>query len=164
MSHVSGKPTYTPLAVILILIVLVVVLIQYVDGSFSVLDSMRYFMGLFFATFGTFKLIDLKGFVDMYAQYDVVTKRVRLWGWLYPFFELALGAAYLWNVDPIPTNIATVILMTIGTIGVVKSLRHKQKIRCACLGAVIKLPMSTVTVIEDVGMGVMAIVMLTQLV
>jgi hypothetical protein len=38
---------------------------------------------------------------------------------------------------------------------------NKQTIRCACLGSVFNLPMSTVTIVEDVGMVLMAAWMLT---
>jgi hypothetical protein len=37
---------------------------------------------------------------------------------------------------------------------------NKQKIRCACLGAVFNLPMSTITIIEDLLMVAMAAWML----
>jgi hypothetical protein len=162
-THITKATSYKPLFVILGIIIFIVALIQLFQGSFDLMDSMRYFMGLFFLAFGSFKLMDLKGFVDMFAEYDVVTKHVRAWGFLYPFFELALGFAYLVNADPISTNLVTIALMTVSSIGVAKALSSKQKIRCACLGSVVKLPMTTVTLIEDLGMGLMAVVMLLML-
>ena len=39
--------------------------------------------------------------------------------------------------------------MSISIIGVIRSVTNKRKIKCACLGAVFDLPMSTVTIIED---------------
>ena len=39
--------------------------------------------------------------------------------------------------------------MSIGTVGVVRTLLARRKIRCACLGAVFNLPMSYVTLAED---------------
>jgi len=56
--------------------------------------------------------------------------------------------------------LATLVVLSIGTIGVVQSNLSKQQIKCACLGDVFKLPMSTVTVIENVSMLLMAGVML----
>jgi hypothetical protein len=38
---------------------------------------------------------------------------------------------------------------------------NKRKIRCACLGAVFNLPMSTITIIED---GLMILMSLTMLI
>ena len=39
--------------------------------------------------------------------------------------------------------------MAISIIGVLQSVLNKRAIKCACLGAVFNLPMSTVTIIED---------------
>jgi hypothetical protein len=41
-------------------------------------------------------------------------------------------------------------------IGVIKAVTSKQTIRCACLGTIFNLPMSTVTIIEDALMLAMA--------
>jgi diacylglycerol kinase len=46
--------------------------------------------------------------------------------------------------------------MGFSAIGVIQAVMNKRKIRCACLGAVFQLPMSTVTIVEDVGMVLMA--------
>lgn len=43
---------------------------------------------------------------------------------------------------------------------IVKSRISKQKIQCACLGTIIKVPIDTVTLIEDFGMMVMDIFLL----
>jgi hypothetical protein len=52
--------------------------------------------------------------------------------------------------------------MGVSTIGVIESLRAKRKFQCACLGTVFNLPMSTITLIEDllmVGMAGVALLM-----
>ena len=46
---------------------------------------------------------------------------------------------------------------------VTQALLQKRKIRCACLGTILKLPMSGITLLEDLLMGVMALVMLVIL-
>ena len=48
--------------------------------------------------------------------------------------------------------------MSISIAGVLQSVFNKRKIKCACLGAVFNLPMSTVTIIEDAVMIVMSAV------
>jgi hypothetical protein len=58
------------------------------------------------------------------------------------------------------TNWATIVVMGFSSIGVIQSVVSKKKIQCACLGAVFNLPMSTVTIIEDLLMVAMAIFML----
>lgn len=121
---------------------------------------MNSFMAGFFLCFSYFKLINIKGFADSYNMYDIVAKRIKAWGFIYPFVELGLGIAYATNFSPLYTNIVTVAVMGISSIGVIESVANKKKIQCACLGAVFNLPMSTITIIEDLLMVVMAGVML----
>ena len=93
-------------------------------------------------------------------MYDVVAGKWKFWGFIYPFIELVLGLLYLINLFPFETNLATAIILGVSSVGVIKSNLDKKKIKCACLGDVFNLPMSTVTIIEDLTMVVMAITML----
>ena len=63
-------------------------------------------------------------------------------------------------MQPFAVNIATLVVMGVSTLGVVRSLVKKQKIRCACLGTVFNLPMSVVTLVEDLLMVGMSTAML----
>ena len=83
-----------------------------------------------------------------------------LLNFLIPFIELSLGILYLLNQLPVFTNLATIIVMGISSIGVIQSIMNKRKIQCACLGTVFNLPMSTITLVEDLLMVVMADAML----
>lgn len=121
---------------------------------------MMNFMAGFFLLFSSFKLLDLRGFADAYAGYDLVAERWYGWGYVYPFVELALGLAYLFRLWPDLTNWVTLIVMGVSILGVIRALMRRQKIRCACLGTVLNLPMSTVTLIEDGLMIAMAASML----
>jgi hypothetical protein len=121
---------------------------------------MRHFMAGFFLVFSFFKLLNVTAFADAYMTYDVVAKRARWYGLAYPFIELLLGLAYFVNFQPMVTNVVTLVVMGVGTIGVVESLLNKRKIRCACLGTVFNLPMSVVTLVEDTLMVAMALAML----
>jgi len=152
--------TYKPLILIVAFITGVTLLAQYPFTEFSAMLWMRHFMAGFFIVFAFFKLLNLSGFANSYAMYDVVAKRIKTWGYIYPFIELALGLAYLINFNPLITNLATLLILGIGTIGVVKSNLSKKQIKCACLGDVFNLPMSTVTIIENVSMLLMAAAML----
>ena len=95
-------------------------------------------------------------------MYDIVAKKLFFWGFAYPFIELGLGIAYAINFNPLTTSIVTLVVMLISIIGVLQSVLNKQKIQCACLGAVFNLPMSTVTIIEDALMIAMSAIMLLQ--
>lgn len=148
--------TYYPLILILFFLLGTVALVELSAGSFQWGRAMSNFMGGFFLVFSFFKLLDTRGFADSYQMYDVVAKRFRTYGYLYPFIELVLGIAYLTNFQPVLTNTVTLVVMSVSAVGVINSLLNKRKIRCACLGTVFNLPMSTVTLVEDSMMAGMA--------
>ena len=56
------------------------------------------------------------------------------------------------------------IVISVSITGVLQSVLNKRKIRCACLGTVFNLPMSTVTIIEDALMIAMNGAMLFSLI
>jgi len=154
---------YKPIVLIFFYISLVTVLIQFTNHHFNFMQAMQHFMAGFFLVFSFFKLLNLKGFAESYMMYDVLAKKIPVWGYLYAFIELGLGIAYLFNFNPVFTNAATFIVMSISIIGVLQSVLNKKKIQCACLGAVFNLPMSTVTIIEDGLMIIMSLLMLLTL-
>ncbi len=156
----SWFDTYKPIILIFGYITLITVLIQLGNNTVDFMAWMRHFMAGFFLIFSFFKLLDLKGFAESYAMYDVVAKRIPAWGYIYPFVELALGLAFCTNFQPLLTNVATLIIMSVSIIGVLQSVLNKKTIQCACLGAVFNLPMSTVTIIEDALMIAMSSAML----
>ncbi|MFC4635976.1 heavy-metal-associated domain-containing protein [Dokdonia ponticola] len=123
-------------------------------------EAMLDFMGLFYIVFSFFKFLDLKGFVMSFRMYDPLAKRVGIYGWIYPFIELALGIFFLVRIEIPVALVATLIILGITTIGVTRSLLNKQEIQCACLGTALKLPMTEATFIENAIMIVMAITML----
>jgi copper chaperone CopZ len=126
-------------------------------------EFIRYFMAGFFLVFGFFKLLDLNAFANAYQGYDLLAARWRAWGLIYPFIEVALGFAYLANIQPVVTHWLVIVVMGFSSTGVIRAVLSKSKIQCACLGTVFKLPMSTVTIVEDVGMVLMAVCMLVVL-
>lgn len=159
----SGLNAYRPLLLITAYVLGGSLLVQVGMGglgSMTAEQTMRYFMAGFFLVFSFFKLLDINAFADAYARYDLLAKRWRGWGLVYPFVELALGAAYLAHVNPLLTHWATIVVMGFSSLGVIQAVTRKTHLQCACLGTVFKLPMSTVTIVEDVGMVLMAAVML----
>jgi cation transport ATPase len=152
--------TYKPLLLIFAFITGVSAITSYHENSFHLMTFMRAFMAGFFLVFSFFKLLNIKDFASSYAMYDWLAMKVPAYGKLYPFIELALGIAFLTAFNPLFTNVATIIVMGFSSLGVVQSLLDKKQIRCACLGAVFNLPMSTVTLTEDLLMVAMAAAML----
>lgn len=118
------------------------------------------FMGYFFLIFGLFKIYNLRAFAQAYAEYDIIAKRSRVYALSYPFIEFCLGIAYLLNFAPTTTNMVTVLIMSIGSIGVAQTLIKHKQITCACLGVVFKIPMTYVSLLEDIIMALMALSML----
>lgn len=155
--------TYRPILLIFAFIIGVSLLTEWLQEEFLVMRWMNHFMAGFFLVFSFFKLLDLNGFADNYSTYDVVAKKWRNWGYIYAFIELALGIAYLAAYRPILVNSITFVVMSLSIIGVLQAIFNKRKIKCACLGAVFNLPMSTVTVVEDVLMIAMSGFMLMMM-
>lgn len=152
--------TYQPLLLIIGFIIGVTLLAQFPFDNFSWMVWMRHFMAGFFLVFAFFKLLNIQGFAGSYRMYDIIAAKWKGWGYIYPFVELGLGILYLINITPIATNLATFIILGISSIGVIRSVLDKRKIKCACLGDVFNLPMSTVTIVEDLTMVLMAGIML----
>ncbi len=152
--------TYKPLLLVFAYILLVTLAIEYASGSFELHRFMPNFMAGFFLVFSFFKLLDLSGFASSYAMYDLLAKKLPVYGFIYPLIELGLGMSYLLGYRPIIINAITLIVMAFSSVGVILAVMNKQKIRCACLGTGFNLPMTTVTIIEDLLMAAMAAWML----
>ena len=155
----SWAETYKPILLIFGYVSAISLITAMWGDGFSGMTFMRVFMAGFFLTFSFFKMLDLKGFAESYAMYDVVAKKMPAWGYVYAFLELALGLAFALNFAPLYVNAFTAVLMAVSLLGVLQSVFNKKQIRCACLGAVFNLPMSTVTIIEDGLMIAMSIAM-----
>ncbi|MBR9919932.1 MAG: heavy-metal-associated domain-containing protein [Bacteroidetes bacterium] len=155
----SWIATYKPLLIIFFFLAGSNLIIELRDGQIDWMGWMNGFMAGFFLVFSFFKFLDLKGFAKSYQMYDLLAARIPVYGIIYPFLELGLGLAYLSGINPPLTYLATIVIMGFSSLGVIQSVLDKRKIRCACLGAVFNLPMSTVTIVEDLLMVAMAAVM-----
>lgn len=128
--------------------------------NFDLALYMMDFMGVFFLVFGLFKLIDLKGFVEGFTQYDIITKRFKSYGYAYPFIETGLGILYLVGFMFLWQNLLVLALSLIGTYTAYKYIGHADEIECVCLGTVFKLPMTWVTFSENFLMLIMVLFMM----
>ena len=118
------------------------------------------FMTGFFLVFSFFKLLDVKAFAESFQMYDLLAAKVPVYGKIYPFIELTLGILCLIHFQEKYVYITDIIIMGFGALGVIQSVVDKRRIRCACLGSVFNLPMSTVTIIENSLMVIIGIVLL----
>lgn len=150
-----------PLFIIFAYITIASVLLHYKNWDWS--TFMLDFMGLFYIVFSFFKILDLKGFPKSFKMYDPLAKAVPFYGKIYPFLELALGVFFLMRIQISLALIFTISILGITTVGVTKALLNKKTIQCACLGTVLKLPMTKATFIENTIMIIMAIIMLIKM-
>lgn len=132
------------------------------EGTMDWLGFMQNWMSGFFLVFAGFKLLNVPGFAKGYAEYDLLAKHWKEYGYIYPFMELLLGMLYLQIPESLTLNIFTFVLMTFSGLGVAIKLAKRERFQCACLGTFINVPLTKVTLIEDFGMAAMAGIMIIQ--
>ncbi len=161
--------TYKPLILAASVIIVATYLLELArshDGLVLIHEVMNTFMGFFFLVFGLMKVFNTSGFAEAFSKYDPISKRYKGYAKVYPFIEIELGLILLSNY---PTNswlgnnivnTIIVILTGLGLYGITNSLRKKEDLHCACLGASVDLPLSKVAVFENGLMFIMALSML----
>jgi hypothetical protein len=154
--------SYIPLLVI-VGVTLLAATARQMSGAWDMRSWMHDWMGFFLVVFAMLKLFDLAGFASGFQKYDLLAMKSRTYAKLYPFFELGLGLLYLSRAWPMETYLFTAVLMTFGAIGVIIALRKGLDVKCACLGSFLEVPLSTVALVEDLGMAAMAVVMLVAM-
>ncbi len=153
---------FLPLIVIFS-VILSVSLFFFFESGGKIEYAVRVFMAGFFIVFGALKVVKLRSFAVAYRMYDLLAKRSVLYSYTYPFIELGLGLSYAFNSAPLLTNWITLAVMLFSAWGVYLQLRKGETIMCACLGTVFKVPMTWVTLFEDLLMAAMAAAMLLML-
>lgn len=157
LGHLSWK-NYTPLLTIILLILISSSAVSY--PSFDFKEIINSFMIGFFLVFGGFKLIDLKGFAEGYSTYDLLAKRWFAYGYIYPFIEISFGLLMIFGIYQQQVLIAEIIVMGFSGIGVLLKLLKGEKFQCVCLGTFLKVPLTKITLIEDFGMALLALISL----
>lgn len=158
----SGLKDYWPLFSLIIITALAAYAITWnVYGE--TVEWMHYFMGLFLCSFAMLKIFNLSAFADGFSMYDLLGKQSRAYACVYPFIELSLGLGYLAFIEPQLVYTVTIVVMAVGSVGVVLALKKGLNINCPCMGSVLKVPLSTVTLTEDLAMGGMALLMLMMM-
>jgi hypothetical protein len=57
--------------------------------------SIIYFLGFFSLIFGVLKLIRYRGFIESLLEYDVISKKIKIYAYIYPFFEIIFGVLFI---------------------------------------------------------------------
>jgi len=121
---------------------------------------MSYFMGFFLCQFALLKLFNPVKFADGFQMYDLIAQKSRTYAFAFPVIELVLGLSFLALYQTMAACIATIIIFGIGAVGVIRALMKGLNVRCACMGTILDVPLSTVTLTEDLGMIAMAVLLL----
>ncbi len=168
VTHIGGDhglgvltwKSYLPLFVIISLIFIASATVSWSTGMFNISHFVTYFMTGFFLVFSGFKLMDLRGFAEGYSTYDLLAQRWFGYGYIYPFIELGFGLAMLAGFMNPALLWAEFVVMLFSGIGVGIKLAKGEEFQCACLGTFLKVPLTKITLIEDFGMALLALVLL----
>lgn len=136
---------------------IVLVLVAVVSYWFG---FMLEFMGVVFLVLAFLQLIDLKGFVRLFSKYDLIASNLKFYGYLFPFIELFLALAFLIRLEVRFFGAFTFVFMGVSAVGVAMNLfgwSKKTKVKCACLGSKIKIPLTRFTLVENIVMAIMGI-------
>lgn len=121
---------------------------------------MKLSMGAIALVFALFKFFDLAAFARDFAKYDVVAKRLPVYGTAYPFIEAGLGILFLSSLFIPFALIASIFVFGVALIGVWQVLQRGEKMQCACVGKMFDLPLSRVALFENGLMVLMSALML----
>jgi copper chaperone CopZ len=154
--------TYKPLFTLFAFIVLISASYQISISHFNSHIFMNHLMAGFFVGLSFFKFLDLKAFAESFSSYDPVAQRWLGYGKIYPFVELLLGLLFVSGKFLFAANTVTILVLSLTTYGVYLRLQSKSKFQCACLGTTFNLPLSNVTIAENVVMILMAIYSLSK--
>ena len=138
--------------------------LQTSEETFSLNKWFMSYMGIFFIIFSFLKLLNVSGFSMTFKKYDLISKIIPAYANSYPFIELSLGIIFLTQTQSILiyANVLTLIFMISQTIGIIKSLSKSEQIQCACMGSAVDVPLSSLTVAENIIMIAMATYMIIQ--
>jgi hypothetical protein len=158
--HSRAQPAWLDYLPLVTLLVVAMLAASAKDASYGPdgrpLRWMHDFMGFFLMVFALLKLFDLPGFADGFQKYDLLAKRWRPYALAYPFIELALGLGYLAFWQPHLVYVVTIVVLGFGALGVITALARGLDLKCACMGTTLKVPLSTVALVEDIAMVGMA--------
>mgnify|MGYP001232728698 CR=1 FL=1 len=133
------------------------VYLKFEGGKYEESDIMRNAMGNILIIFGFLKLVNIGGFVEVFSKYDIIANNIELYGYFYPFLEIMLGIALLkrYRLEKIYNII--IVIMSISVMSVIASMSRGVQLRCGCIGSIFHIPLSYVTLSENVVMILMSL-------
>ncbi len=123
--------------------------------------KMAGFMGIALSMLASLKLMDLDSFTASFQNYDLVTKKFKYYGKIYPFLELAIGLGFLSGIAPLATGIGSTTVGIVGIISVIKAIYiDKMALNCACVGGNSKAPLGVISMAENLMMATMGMMLI----
>lgn len=127
-------------------------------------DYMMNIMGIFIIIIGLLKFKNKSNFENMFISYDPIAMRTRSYAKLYPYLEVMVGVISLISITMMLANVLIIIIYSVTTFGIARSLRRGERLSCACVGGAYTIPLSRVTIFENAVMILMSVYGLATLV
>lgn len=149
-----------------ILFLLVGLIFLYMLGRYYFLSNygldniLNDFMAGFFMFFGAFQLNSLSSTSEALKKYDPLAQKFSWYVGLYPFVFFFFGLLLHFHSASLIVSLLTIPMLGIQTMGIIKALKSGANIECACAGTKFSLPLSYVTVVENLIMVTMSIAMI----
>jgi len=130
--------------------------------SYSFRYSLLIFLGSFSLVFSVLKFYNYKGFIESFMEYDFISKKIRFYAYSFPFFEFAFGIAFVLRAEVFLLEIFCLLFFSLNLLSVLNALLKKQKYMCACLGGLFNVPLSYVSLFENLTMigGILLLIIL----
>ena len=155
--NAENKKTYRP-----------IIAIFYVSILLTLVTSltMLNWMGFFLVLLAVQKLTDLKSFKESFANYDLITAKLPVYGYIYPFAELLAGLGFIYgNINGSGLVYVATVSVFIGFFGAVSITKavyiDKRDLNCACVGGNTNVPLGFVSFSENAVMFLMGLWVLT---
>ena len=94
---------------------------------------------------------------NVFSKYDIIANNVELYAYAYPFLEIILGVYLLKGVNTKRIYNIIITLMGISIVSVLASMKRGVNLRCGCIGSLFHIPLSYVTLSENVVMILMSL-------
>lgn len=116
------------------------------------------FMGFALCLLACLKLMDIPAFIEGFKKYDLLTKAIPAYGWVYPFAELFAGLGFLSGLIPGVVGSVSLLVGLVGGVSIFKAVYiDKTDLNCACIGGNSNVPLGIVSISENVMMAAMGI-------
>jgi hypothetical protein len=157
----ASKKTYKPIIAIFSVSVLLtlateVQTIQTVEDPLN--DLTMTWMGFFLVLLAVQKITDLSSFKNSFANYDLITKKVPLYGFVYPFAELFAGLGFINGLGIMYVAAVSAFIGLFGGVSIIKAVYiDKRDLNCACVGGNTNVPLGFVSFSENAIMFLMGL-------